>query len=476
MAVVTIPFVGFAPDIPDTTPGVLTDCIAIPCAKGMRNAPSKSYAPGGLGVLAATCTGAATLRKLDGTTRLFAGTATKLYEASGTTWTDRSAGGGSYTSSARWCFAQFGDISLATNDADNIQQSSSGAFAAVANAPKAKIVVAVPNFAVAFNTQNGSASTAFGDSPDRWWCSAYQSPTDWAINAANQCVSERLIGGGGEIVAAAAFGSGWVAYKRRDMFHAYYTGGSEVFNTQRVPGNFGCVGPEAVCDIGNAHFVVGEDDIFIYDGARPVSVAVGKVREYFLGASSKTYRHLTSVRHDVGAGLVWVFFVSSVSGTTLNKAMVYHIATGRWGLCFIGTNVAQSEAHATLMYSPASGPDIVATIGDGSGEWLSTLDGTPTSSAELGVLTTGFVGSDDQESMFHRVQLLCDSRPTVEGTRYSTRSRSGGTLSDTIDAVSSDGNSDFRVCANWIMFNFVPQGAFEVSGYALHSRPAGAGR
>ena len=44
-------------------------------------------------------------------------------------------------------------------------------FAPVAGAPKAKILAVLKGFVMAFNTSDAT----YGDSPDRWWCSAYPS-------------------------------------------------------------------------------------------------------------------------------------------------------------------------------------------------------------------------------------------------------------------------------------------------------------
>ena len=104
------PIAGFSPDADPTTPGVLTECTNIvPHPSGFKGAPSAVSV--GANALAAECRGAVVATKLDGSRRIFAGTQTKLYELNGTSWTDRSAGGGSSTGSSesRWSFCQFGD-------------------------------------------------------------------------------------------------------------------------------------------------------------------------------------------------------------------------------------------------------------------------------------------------------------------------------------------------------------------------------
>src|SRR5687768_18078271 len=91
-----IPLIGYAPDLPSFTPGVITNCSGmVPSLKGMKGAPSPQNTT--LEVLASACKGAMVLRKLDNSTRFIAGTLTALYEASTSTWTDRTrVTGGAY--------------------------------------------------------------------------------------------------------------------------------------------------------------------------------------------------------------------------------------------------------------------------------------------------------------------------------------------------------------------------------------------
>src|SRR5512135_3866666 len=98
---------GFNPAAPSNTPNICTYAENwIPCDAGMEAAPS-SYDIGADAVAAAV-QGAFLGQKTDGTYRLFAGTATRLYEkTSATAWTDRSAGGSAYTAGSEWSFCQF---------------------------------------------------------------------------------------------------------------------------------------------------------------------------------------------------------------------------------------------------------------------------------------------------------------------------------------------------------------------------------
>src|SRR5512138_1408784 len=108
------PLVGFAPDRDPTEPGVITDCTQlIPSEKGMVAAPSAVDA--NADVLVADCRGAVVLKNTAGVRRTIAGTQSKLYELSGTSWADVSTGTYTGSSENRWSFAQFGDAGLAAN-------------------------------------------------------------------------------------------------------------------------------------------------------------------------------------------------------------------------------------------------------------------------------------------------------------------------------------------------------------------------
>lgn len=305
------------------------------------------------------------MQKLDDTRRLFAGTQTKLYELTGTTWTDRSAGAGSYTGStdSRWSMCQFGDTSIASNLADAMQSSSSGAFAAISGAPKAKIVVSASNnFVVAFNTNDGT----FGVQPDRWWCCAQNDQTNWTPSVATGSVTGRLIAMPGSITAALTLGDYVVAYKLRGVFVGSFVGAQNGgFQWVLATGSNQCgaVGQEAVCDIGGIHFICGDDDFWLFDGTRPVSIG-DEIRNWFKANSSEVFRYRTKCTFDRGRNCVWVNYPSKTSTGACDSTLVWHTSRKRWG-------VADVVCQATLNYI-APGVTI-----DGLNAYAATIDALP---------------------------------------------------------------------------------------------------
>ena len=201
------PILGFAPDFDSTAPGILTDCSRlVPTPSGYTSAQSPITA--GLPALAAECRGAAVMRKLDNSKRIFAGTQTKLYQQSGSTWADVSRAT-NYTGGTdnRWRFVQFGDVSLAVNQTEPLQASSSGAFSDVAGSPKARLIESVAGFVMLAGTNEAT----YGDSTDRWWCSGLYDHTVWTPSIATQCATGRLVDAPGDIRALKRLGNDVVA-------------------------------------------------------------------------------------------------------------------------------------------------------------------------------------------------------------------------------------------------------------------------
>lgn len=323
------PVLGFAPDSSPDTPGIFIDCAnVIPYESGTQGAPTAVATAAA--VLVAACRGAAVVTRLDGSRRVLAGTQTNLYELTGTAWTVRSAGGGYVGSSeSRWSFAQFGDTTIASNLADAMQSSASGSFAAIAGAPKAKIVVSASNnFVVAFNTNEGT----YGASPDRWWNCAQSNQADWTPNVATGANTGRLVAVEGAIQAAMTLGDYVIAYKQRAIFLGRYVGGAAVWQWNLIPGGeAGAVGLDAVCDIGGAHFIVSNDNFWLFDGTRPVPIGDKRTRQWFLANSNPTYRYRTQVTYDKQNNLVRVNYPSLSSNGTLDACLVYHVGSKQWG-------------------------------------------------------------------------------------------------------------------------------------------------
>lgn len=479
------PIAGFAPDADKCSPGILTDVSnCIPYEAGFKGAPTPVATSAA--ALAAECRGSVVATKLDGSRRVFAGTQTKLYELSGTSWTDRSAGSYTGSSESRWSFCQFGDTTVASNLSDAMQSSASGAFAAIAGAPKAKIVVSASNnFVIAFNTNDAT----YGASPDRWWCCAQSDQTNWTPAVSTLATTGRLVAVEGAIQAALTLGDYVVAYKQRAIFVGIFVGSPVVWQWNLIPGGeAGAVGQEAVCDIGGAHFIVSNDNFWLFDGTRPIPIGVGLVRQWFLDNSNPVYRYRTKAIYDKQNNLVRVNYPSLSSTGSCDATLVYHVLKKQWGrndvtveapLNYIspGVTIDGMDAYAstidTLPNIPVdsqywlSGGQVPAYFN--SSHQLVSLTGATGASS----FTTGDIGDDDAVTMLDRVRIRFEQAPTSATCTGFYKMSEGNSLSAGPSNSINDGKFDIRQSGRFHRLRFDFTGSHKE--YAFAAKPKAAG-
>jgi hypothetical protein len=474
---------GLAPDADPSTPGVLTSVTnMIPWEQGMKGAPTGAT-PSGVPALAADCRGAAVVTKLDDTRRVFAGTQTKLYELSGGAWTDV---GLTYTgtSDTRWSIAQFGNSTLASNLTEAIQRSTGAGFTAIAGAPKAKIIFSVGTQIMALNTNDGASK------PDGWHCCATYDETSWTPTVATLCASGRVVSQPGQFTAGGRLGEYAVGYKEKSIFIGQFVGAPSVWDWAQVPGgDAGCVGQDAWADIGGAHFIVGQDNFWLFDGSRPAPIGDDSVRQWFYNNSNPSYRYKTQCVCDRQNNVVWVYYCSTAA-TTPDKALVYHLKSKMWGAVDIAV-------EATLNYTSAgitidgltafSGTiDGLASYSFDSQFWLvggrslaifnashqlQSITGPSTTSS----MTTGDVGDDDVVTLLSQIRLRFapNYKPASATAQTYTKMELGDSPTTATASSMNDGRFDVLDSARWHRATFNFTGDNRILGIDFKLKPEG---
>lgn len=476
------PLTGFAPDLETTTPGVLTDCVQfIPYQSGMEAAPG-AVTPLSVTALAAECIGAAVVILRDDTRRTFAGTATKIYELGTGVWTDVS--GATYTGGAdtRWVFAQFGDTTIATNRADVMQSSSSGAFAAISGAPKAEIVFTVGSFVMALNVNDGA------EKADGWHCCASFDASDWTPSVATQANRGQLVASSGKITAGLRLGEYAIAYKSKSLYIGQYVGAPAVWDWIPVIG-VGCVGKEAVCEVDGLHFFVGEDNFWLFDGTRPTPVG-DVVRQWFFDRVNKPFLYRTKCVYERNQRRVWVFYPGNGS-SFCNEVLVIHLSSKQWGRAnraieatvnFIAPSItidgldayyATIDDITTAPFDSAywtAGASSLAVVN--ASHQLQTLTGTPTECS----FTTGDLGDDATPTLLKRVRLRFGASRAPATASVTTRHKknSGDPYEAGLTASINDGKFDVLRSARWHKATVTMTGSPRVTG--IDSEIAASGR
>lgn len=408
----------YSPDTDPTVEGTLTDVMSlVPSMKGYKAAPSPIAT--NLPALADQCYGAASLKRLDGVTRFFAGTADSLQEASSGAWIDvtRLSGPYSLATDSRWCFAQYGNTSLAANKSTVIQFSNSGEFDDIATAPSAAVIDVVNNFVFAGNTSDG----VYGDSPDRVWWSALGDYTDWTPSATTQAGTTRAQSKAGKVTAVKRFGSSMIIYKAESMYIASYVGLPLIWDVQDIQGEIGTPCQNTVVNVGTPdyprHIFMGLTDFYQFGGGQPSPIG-SPLKETVFGEINNSAIENSYAMHDRINSRVYFYYPSG--GSILpNKCVVYNYKTNKWGRDDRNIECASEYVSPAITYGDLGtfystygdlpnvsyGSSIFSTSSDvpaifGNDHILYSLNGTPVSSS----FTTGDYGDEITYKLLRRVK------------------------------------------------------------------------
>lgn len=356
-----IQLLGFAPDLDPAKPGVIRDGVNfVPTLDGFK--PLRAPDDVGISALPDECRGAVSAKLTDDSARVFAGTQTELYEASGGMWSVVSSA--TYTGGAesRWRFAQFGNNTFATNLVDAMQYTASGNFADVGDdAPKALIVEACgPAFVMAFNYNDG-----VNIYEDGWWCSALNNSLEWTPSIATQSANGRLTQSPGPIRAGKRLGLDVVAYKERSMYLGRYVGPPFIWAWQLIPGEIGAPSQESVVNIDTAHLFPGFENFYYFDGSRPVPIG-NPLKEWYNDNVTITYKYRMQTLHDRANSNAY-FFYPDTDGVIM-AALVYNYRADKWGKASLYEG---RSLEAVLEYVAAG------VTYDGIGSLYATYDALP---------------------------------------------------------------------------------------------------
>ncbi|MCA7085849.1 hypothetical protein K7G19_19860 [Cupriavidus sp. DB3] len=477
-------FIGFAPDLDPATEGIIVDCSAmIPSIRGMRAAPSPVNP--GLPALPSEALGGATIVKLDNTKRLLVGTATKLFEEVAAAWEDVTRASGPYTTATdgTWRFAQFGNVTIATNNSEVLQQSQTGKFEDIPGAPTAAIVESVAGFVFVFNTTD----PVYGTRPDGWWCSGLYDQTIWTPDQATQCANGRIIDTPGDIRAGRGLGPDIVVYKETSMYYGTYQGPPIIWAFNVISNQIGAPCQEAVVSIGTAHYFLGNDNFYVFDGTRPTPIG-DAVKNWFFRDQNPSHKQRVRSVHDRNNSLVYWYYVSNASTGPIDSCLVYNYKTGRWGranraiecavdfingqivwttlgqLADTWTDLPQVPWNSPFWTSVATQPSIIDTA-----HTIQTLTGE----AGQSTIMTGDFGDDEQYTLLQYVRLHAAQDPQSASMTTQHRVTLGGNFTPGASSVYQDGKFDVDISSRWHRSLFTFQGNTEVIGYAPKLVPDG---
>ena len=293
----------------------------------------------------------------------------------------------------------------------------------------------------------------------------------------------------GAIQAALTLGDYVVAYKNRAVFIGVFAGAPVVWQWNLVPGGeCGAVGQEAVCDIGGAHFIVGNDNFWIFDGTRPIPLGNGIVRQWFLNNSNPTYRYRTKAIYDKQNNLVRVNYPSNGSAGNCDACLIYHVTAKKWGRADVAIeapiNYIASGVTIDGLDAYASTVNALPNIPVDSQYWLAggqvpayfntshqlvSINGATGASS----VTTGDMGDDDTLSVLDRFRMRYVTSPATAVATGFCKINEGDALTAGAANAINDGKFDLRQTGRFHRVRIDMTGSHKETAYAGKPKPTG---
>jgi hypothetical protein len=168
----------------------------------------------------------------------------------------------------------------------------------------------------------------------RWSTSADPGsvPTSWDYTlATNDAGRTTLAETNGQIMDSLSLASFNVVYKDDSIWKMQEIGGVFVFRFDLVSATLGILAPRCVKEFYKQHFLVGTNDIVLYDGNKVNSVIDKRNRRWFFNNLSGEHYDKTVITSNYAQREIWISFVESgAESEYLTKALIWNWAENTW--------------------------------------------------------------------------------------------------------------------------------------------------
>jgi hypothetical protein len=277
----------------------------------------------------------------DGSTTIFAGSQTNLYNLDSTDMSLDDVSGATYATPTdqRWRFTQFGNRVIAANGADKLQGWLLGTSTAwadlAADAPTSRFVTVVRDFVV-----TGHVSSSL---PFRVKWSALNDETSWTNSATTQSDFQEIPDGGA--IVGVTGGEYGLILMDRSIYRMTYVGSPLVFQFDNISRNLGCYEANSVFQYQGLTFFLADDGFYACDGQNVVSIGGVKVDRFFFSDVDEAYLFNMSAAIDPVRKLV-IWNYRSVDAN--RKLMIYNFATKKWTYGDAGTDYLGEASSGAL--------------------------------------------------------------------------------------------------------------------------------
>lgn len=150
-------------------------------------------------------------------------------------------------------------------------------------------------------------------------------------------------------------GNIFIIYAQDQVWLMEYTGSSYVFNFRRLFPTGGIINTNCFVEVEGKHFVFGENDIYVHDGASKKSIADGRVRRRIFQTIDRTKQKSFFALHDSVSNLIYFCYKTKLDEISYkdtqfcNRAAVYNYMEDTWSFMDLPNIVGGSEANISLV-------------------------------------------------------------------------------------------------------------------------------
>jgi hypothetical protein len=469
-----VPLITWAPDADTTTPGVIPEVYnALPTARGYAPEMGLENSTVNVASLSSRCMGARMVRLGTNTPMLVLANATSLYSSFGTQYDlTRTSAYTAATSAAAWRFDSFGEVLLAVQASNILQQTptpgSGTKFVDVTGAPAGNTLCVQSGFVMVGGTTTGGWNYS-----DGWWCSGLQRFDLWTPDIATQAAQGRLTQTPGAITRMISFKDNILAFKAGSILRGTYIGTPQIWGWSVVSTDIGMLGHDAVTQAEGILYFLGKDGFYRFNGGTPERINSAPWN-YFRNSAGTILKHIyaQAVWDPVRRVVRWYYPGRAELNYLLTECISYHVDSDRWGFSTVSADWAATAPREYVSVPPSADSQYVdeaAIVIDSTTHAVKTYTAAPGFSS----LSTGDFGDDDAVSMVRRARARWLKAPTVSTAAHYHRMNLSDALVLGTEEPLLDGKYDFSHSARWHRVMFNSSGMYEMNGFSVDVSPAG---
>lgn len=154
-------------------------------------------------------------------------------------------------------------------------------------------------------------------------------PTAYAAAAGNDAGEVDIAETPDLLIDALPLGEMLVVYKQRSMFAVRWIGGNQVFQIDRLPGEYGMLARGCAAQTPMGHVVMSVGDVILHAGAGVRSIADGRVRREIFDNLNTSNPSRSFVVTNLQKSEVWVCYPTGAAAAC-TKAAIWNWNTDTW--------------------------------------------------------------------------------------------------------------------------------------------------